>query len=642
VTGYADVELALEDLFFALTIPHDARLAPDERLVAYVEARPDRERNGFRRTLRVIDAETGADAAPGSAPAGRLPRWLPDARTLVFVCDADGDEPAGIFRWAPGEDAPPRRVCAADGVSDLVSSPDGREIAFVGAAPVARDPLAPLVFREGGFRVNGSPLPFDPPQLFVVDADGGEPRGLTRLGAAVGSPCWSPDGGRVAFAAGIQAHDPSHAYVLERDGGALRRVSPEGGECYAVAWTPAGDELLLTGRRDARVPGHARLFLQPLDGGAPRELAPELDRGVALSGGYDLGARPCVSADGRHALFAAPDRARVRLFRAPLDGGPAEALPGGETDGVRGVSAGPTRLVTVVARACDPGDVVVANADGSAPRRLTALNDPTLLARIAPPQERWFTAPDGTEIHALVLRDPAVQGPTPLVLDIHGGPHDAWVLPLRDVELYNWEFVARGFTVLLVNPRGSVGYGDAFQTAVQEAWGPSDMQDFIACVDGLIEEGLVDPDRLAVTGYSYGGYMTNYLIAHTDRFAAAVSQASASDMLLGYGASEVKHTLVREMGGPPTAERLERYDRMSPLRRADRVTTPTLFFTGMEDQTTPPAHAEAMFTLLRDLGCEAELVLYPGADHMGSGWPLSQRLDAWRRIVGWVTRHLPG
>jgi dipeptidyl aminopeptidase/acylaminoacyl peptidase len=640
MTDYADVELALEDLFFALTIAHDARLAPDERLVAYVEARPDRERNGFRRTLRVIDAETGADAAAGAVLPGKLPRWLPDARTLVFVRDADGEEPAGIFRWTLGG-AAPQRVCTADGVADLAPSPDGRTIAFVGAAPVERDPLAPLVFREGGFRMNGSPLPFDPPQLFVVEAGGGEPRQLTQLDVVVSSPCWSPDGTRIAFAAGYHQRDASYAYVLEPASGVLERVGPEGGECYAVAWTPAGDALLLTGKPDARKLGEARLFLVPLDGGTPRELAPELDRGVELSGGYDIGALPCVSVDGRFALFAAPDRARVRLFRAPLDGGPAEALPGGESDGVRGVSAGPTRLVTIVAGACDPGDVVVASADGSAPRRLTALNDPALLARLAPPQERWFTAPDGTEVHAVVLRDPAVEGPTPLVLDIHGGPHSAWLVALRDVEMYNWEFVARGYTVLLVNPRGSTGYGEAYSTAVEGGWGTHDMQDFMACVDGLIEEGLVDPRRMAVTGYSYGGYMTNYLITHTDRFAVAVSQASVSDMLWGYGASDRKYLFEQELRALPTSEHLELYDSMSPMRRVDRITTPTLFFTGLADETTPPAHAEAMFTLMRDLGREAELVLYPGADHMGSGWPLSQRMDAWRRIVGWVTRHLP-
>ena len=195
-------------------------------------------------------------------------------------------------------------------------------------------------------------------------------------------------------------------------------------------------------------------------------------------------------------------------------------------------------------------------------------------------EERTFTISDGTEVQAWLVRDPERQGPLPLLLDVHGGPHNAWNAAADEMHFYHQELAAKGWAVLLVNPRGSDGYGEAFYDGVQGAWGVADHLDFLEPIDALVAEGLADPDRLAVTGYSYGGFMTGWLTAHDDRFKAAVAGGIVSDLVSEYGASDDGALMGRyELGGPPW-ERPEEYAAMSPITRVDQVTTPTLVLHG--------------------------------------------------------------
>ena len=256
------------------------------------------------------------------------------------------------------------------------------------------------------------------------------------------------------------------------------------------------------------------------------------------------------------------------------------------------------------------------------------------------PEERTFTISDGTEVQAWLVRDPERQGPLPLLLDVHGGPHNAWNAAADEMHFYHQELAAKGWAVLLVNSRGSDGYGAAFYDGVQGAWGVADHLDFLEPIDALVAEGLADPDRLAVTGYSYGGFMTGWLTGHDDRFKAAVAGGIVSDLVSEYGASDDGALMGRyELGGPPW-ERVEEYAAMSPITRVGQVTTPTLVLHGKDDLTCPVGQAQQWHTSLRDQGVPTELVLYPDASHvfilLG---PPSQRLDYARRVVEWVERY---
>jgi CubicO group peptidase (beta-lactamase class C family) len=225
-------------------------------------------------------------------------------------------------------------------------------------------------------------------------------------------------------------------------------------------------------------------------------------------------------------------------------------------------------------------------------------------------------------------------------LDIHGGPHNAWNAAADETHLYHQELVSRGWAVLLVNPRGSDGYGAGFFNAVAGDWGAAEANDLLEPIDALVAEGLADPLRLAIAGYSYGGYMTCYLTGRATRFAAAVAGGVVSDLVSMVGTCDDAHLFSElELGGQYWQNR-ENYARMSPISSVENVSTPTLVLHGGADLTCPVGQAEQWHTALRELGVPTRLVLYPNASHafILIGTP-SHRLDFNRRVVDWVERY---
>ncbi|MFE7120892.1 serine hydrolase, partial [Streptomyces sp. NPDC057654] len=292
----------------------------------------------------------------------------------------------------------------------------------------------------------------------------------------------------------------------------------------------------------------------------------------------------------------------------------------------------------VLATADSYGEVATVDLASGATRVRTAhgMSDVALYVR----EEREFTVSDGTAVHGWLLRDPDRSGPGPLLLDVHGGPHNGWYGAADPFHLYHQVLAERGWTVLMLNPRGSDGYGEEFFTAVLGGWGISDAADLTEPLDELVAEGIADPRRLAVTGYSYGGFMTCYLTSRDGRFAAAVGGGVVTDLTSMAGTSDAAHLLgLAELGGTPWEER-EHYARQSPLSRVEDVTTPTLIVQGGEDVRCPVGQAEQWFNALRSRRVPTELVLYPGGTHMFPlDGPPSHRADFNQRVVDWVERY---
>ena len=650
--------LTLDDIY-RVPIVSSPQLSPDGSQVAYVVSVADRESDSMVSRIWLVTSDGAGRARPDrrtsagrarpltAGPYDRSPRWSPDGRGLAFTSKRQTDSQAQVFLIsATGGEA--RKITEVElGAGTPVWSPDGARLAFVGTVDLdqrsaAEREHAPLVVRTADYKADGKGLVGSlRDHLFVADVASGETEPITSGDYWASNPVWSPDSARLAFDAAMHPDrdlEPgTHAFVVDASGGEPEPVTTGTGSVKTAAFTPDGERLLLCGT-DREGVGHNRLLLQELGGGDPRDVAPGFDRNLMFGSTAYPGAPPQIVDDT--IFFCARDRGCTHAFSVPLDGGSPRRIMGSADTVVSGLYAVSQRIAFVGASPQGPGEVFVATTDGGTPRMLTQhVGEALGSVELRSPEERTFTASDGTEIHGWLLASDQ-SGPGPLLLDVHGGPHNAWSPVFDGVHLYHQLLAARGWNILLVNPRGSDGYGEKFFAGVTGAWGVADMGDFTCALDALIDEGITERGRIAVTGYSYGGYMTNWLTAHTDYFAAAVSGGCLSNMASDFGTADsaIWHTMV-ELGGTPF-EQPERFRELSPITAVTQVDTPTLLLHGEADMRCPIEQAEQWFTSLRARRVPVELVRYPGASHLFimDGRP-SHRRDYNERLVDWVVRH---
>lgn len=644
--------LGFDDLY-AIALPEQPALSPDGTRIAYVLRTAEREHDREDRALWMVPADGGAARRLTRGPADTAPAWSPDGRWIAFVRGGDGPPQLWLLPADGGEPEPVTHLPAGAGAP--VWSPDGTAIAFPAPvdsahqSAVAPTAPAPVVADRLGYKADGQGLLGTVrSHLHVVDLDRRDVRQVTHGDWHAGSPAWSPDGHSLAFCAARGADADltlcSQAYVVDcrTPGAAPRPVGPDEGVAHAVNWTANGDALLVVGRTDTTL-GHARLLRVPLHGGAPVDLTAGLDRNVMPGGPGYPGALPQPATEQRQLLLCLRERGCTHLYAMDADGGEPRALVGGAGRVVSGLSTVGDTAAFVLATGTSYGEIATVEVSTGREQVLTRHGAGLGEVELFTPQEREFTVSDGTTVHGWLLRDPAATGPVPLLLDIHGGPHNAWNGAADPFHLYHQVLVARGWSVLLLNPRGSDGYGEAFFTAARGAWGRADAPDFLEPLDALVAEQIADPQRLAVAGYSYGGFMTCYLTSRDDRFAAAVAGGVVSDLTSMCGTSDEAHPLAAaELGGTPWQNR-EIYAELSPYARVEHVRTPTLVVHGAADELCPVGQAEQWFTALRLRGVPTRLVLYPGGSHLFLlDGPPSHRMDLARRIVDWVERHAGG
>ncbi|GEP33854.1 serine hydrolase [Nocardioides szechwanensis] len=634
--------MRIDDLT-ALAVPSQPALSPDGSRLAYVLRTLDGEADRNVDQLWVVPTgDRATDGSPRRLTSGTgdtSPRWSPDGSRLAFVRAGDG--PGQVWLLAADGGEPEQVTDLPLGADAPVWSPDGSRIAFTAAVDPAARGTGPIVTTRLDYQADGAGM-FGSvrSQLHVLDVATGDCRQLTDGPEHAGEPAWATDGRTLAFTRHVGEDSDltfrTAVHLLDIDDAQARPrvVAFEDGIAGTVSNASDGS-LLVVGWAGSLV-GHARLFRVPLDGGDVQDLTGHLDRNVMPGATAYPGARPVDTDDG--ALFCLRDRGCTHLWR--VAGGHASPMLDGDGRVVSGLSVAGSSAAVVLATPTSYGEVVLLDLATGAERVLTdhgaALADVELFERVP----RTFTISDGTEVQAWVIRDPELSAPGPLLLDIHGGPHNAWNDAADEMHVYHQELAARGWTVLLVNPRGSDGYGAAFYDGVNGAWGVADADDFLEPIDVLVAEGLADADRLAVTGYSYGGFMTCYLTAHDGRFKAAVPGGLVSDLTSMYGTCDDGALLSGfELGGTPW-EKPEQYAAMSPLTRVADVTTPTLVLHGGGDLTCDLGQAQQWHTSLRHLGVPTQLVIYPEQSHafILTGRP-SHRADYNRRVVDWVEQY---
>ncbi|HYT99449.1 MAG TPA: S9 family peptidase [Gemmatimonadales bacterium] len=647
--------------YYRLTALGDPRVSPDGRRIAFVVTTVVEDKDRRHSEIWTVPTDGSAPAFRYTSPATEAsnPVWSPDGSLLAFTSKREGfDDDVWFLRTtAPGGEAFQARGVHAT----PVFSGDGKWLLYSWRGPEPdslkkdswRTRVSPRAITRGPDpkRFDGrvyTSLPFlederglvppretrRPSHLYLVPSGGGEPKQLTSGDLSQRAPGWSPDGRAIVFVqdstdtSEVRDQVRPQLYVLTVADGAVRRLATSYVENVEPAWSPDGNAIAFIcskGRGEEN-----DVCVIPAAGGTVRNLTSAWD--LDPSG-------PAWSPDSKTVYFSAETRGNIHVFAAPAAGGTVRQITMGERQ-----LSGPaiTRdgkwLAYPASDATHPTELFVApvgRSGAGSDKRLTSFND-SLLAQLVtiPADTLWFTSVGGLSIEAFLMRPNGYRpGKSyPLILYIHGGPH--W--NYGNVFFPEMQLLAgQGYWVLLVNPRGSTGYGHAFTFATRGRWGMEDYQDLMKAVDVAIARGGVDTTRLGVAGGSYGGFMTNWVVGHTHRFAAAETDRSIYDWYSWYGSSDAQGLTDYEFSGPPwDADSLYRV--LSPMTYAKSIRTPLLIVHSEDDRRTPITDGEQLFVMLRKRGVPAEFVRYPrsyhGLSRTGPPWLLVDRLE---RIRTW-------
>jgi len=660
--------LTLEDYYRLATVTGPA-ISPDGRHVTLVRNVIDEAANQRRSEIWLAAGDGSAAPTRMTIPSinATNPVWSRDGKLLAFTSQRSVGQPttdtAPIWFLSlerPGE------AFQIPGVGGApIFSPDNRWIAFTRAArPPPRAPQAlseperkirerftgrahewiQYRFDGRGYLPDPTDSIADPPEeLYIVARDGGAPRRLTTLGVDVQDPVWNPSSTALALTANTHQRDE---YTYERADlwlvsldGTTSRLTDDGYHHSSPAWSPDGKTLVFLRRKGLTLVIGAKesrgapvdLYVMPAGGGGGgpmRNLTAEWDL---------IPEQPSWSGDGRFVYFMAEEGGDRHLFRTGVTGATVERITKGPRRlGGLTIAAAGDRIAYTATDPTHPAEAYAARLDGSGEVKLTSFNDSLVAAvDLVPAARLRYSSKDGTEIEGWLIQ-PRGSGPHPLILSIHGGPHGAYGNEFS----FPFQLLAmQGYAVLYTNPRGSTGYGEQFLWATWGGWGILDAEDVLGGVDYVLTRFPIDRNRLGVSGYSYGGFLTNWVITHDRRFTAAVSGAGISNWVSDYATADIPRTKESEFFGPPWEERSgELLMKQSPVMHAKGVTTPTLFLHGEADYRVPLEQAEQMYLALRKQRVPARLVRYPNTSH--GGWTPWNMVHRYHEEVRWFGRYL--
>ena len=596
----------------------------------------------------------------GSKPARQItfsergesqPQWSPDGSMISFVSargTASGDEqPRGqihVLRLEGGEAE--KITDVKEGVSGYAWSPDGRRIGFLSVDSLPKNTEAarkrrddPQVY-EGDLRLS---------HVWVVDVGTKKATELVHTSEFTvrGTPSWSPDSRRIAYVTSpttLLRDERRKGFIVDAAGGTPDAIVTDADIQGTPQWSPDGRTLAMTTLRQTHpmVPD-SMPFREILNSHLVLyDVAAKRSRDV--SAGFDNSPGGLAwSTDGAALFFTAGDRVYSSVFRFDVASGKYTQLT--QRQLVRGLSfdKSGTRVSMSIDSPLSPAEVYASDASFASPRKLTSTNPQLATIALGESEVVTWKSADGQEVEGVLLKPVGYrQGQRyPLLVDIHGGPTGAHTAGFKA----NWGspgqyWAGQGWAVLYPNPRGSTGYGEKFMRGNIPDWGGGDYRDIMAGADAMVARGIADADRLAVTGWSYGGYMTSWVVTQTTRFKAAMEGAGLFDLVSMYGTTDIPGYIASFFKGVPTKETLEFYRQRSAMTFVDNVRTPLLILHGANDQRVPIGQPMQYYRALKDRGRIVELVFYPREGH-GLGEYYHQ-IDKIQREYDWIAKYTLG
>ena len=644
--GASDKHFSI-DLLLQLAAVSDPQVSPEGDWIAYTVSRRDMDKDKSASQIWMVAASGGTPVAmTAEGMSSSHPRWSPDGRYLTFL-SARNEGQTQIWSLYRGGGEAVQLSDTTQSVSDFEWSPDSSRLLLVLQDPTAAELEAkkqgddyeekaapPWVIDREQFKTDYvGYLDRRRTHIYLLDPASKDLSQLTSGDYDDYTPAWSPDGKHIAFTSN-RSENPDDNYntdiwVVVADGGEPTRVSDNPGPDESPAWSPDGERITHTSAINLEATLYAtwHLAISAADGSSTRLLSEELDRMI-----YS----PEFSPDGEHIWFLLEDSGEQNLARISPEGGQIERLIRGENVVSAFTLTGNNEATALVSNPHLPAEVFTL-ADGDLVQKTFTNRDLLAGTELGEVVEVQFKSKDGTAIEGFVIKPPGfTEGKRyPAILDIHGGPQSQYDFGFsQDAQMY----AAAGYLVIHPNPRGSTGYGEEFCLGIWQDWGGTDFEDVMAAVDDAIERGWADPDRLAVTGWSYGGMLTNHVITRTDRFKAALTGASSTLYVANYGHDMYQRWWAQELGLPWEQEARAHYERLSPFNRVEQVVTPTLIMGGEKDWNVPIINSEQLYLALKKLGVETQLVVYPGEFH-GINKP-SYEKDLHQRYLDWFGRFL--
>lgn len=644
-SGQDTLKSVTVDQLLTLKGVSDLQISPDEMWIAYAVSSIDTAKDKSFNQIWMVPAD-GGDPIPMTSreSSASRPRWSPDGKYLSFLAAKGENAKAQVWNLNRLGGEAIQVTAIKQGVSAYDWSPDGQRLMLV-----LKDPKPAELTKDT--KDDKKPLPYVIDRIFFKEDNEGyldrrrdhlyifTPGDTAATQITSGDyddsgPRWSPDGKSIVFVSNRSGNPDlsydSNLWIVQADirdkGARIRQLTTNPVSDESPEWSPDGSSIAyVTTLDDAIMPFSMEyLALVPAAGGTPELLARNLDRRVFS---------PKFSRDGKMIYFGMEDRGKRVLASVSPGGGKPVPLVSGNLS-VSDYKVGANGIYTIHEYSDRPGEVYRWGNESA--QKLTTVNDSLLAHMHLEPYEKVrFKSKDGTPVEGFVIKpagfDPS--GKYPLILWIHGGPIGQYTYDLHATGQF---FAASGYVVLLVNPRGSTGYGEDFCKAIFADWGNRDYEDVMAGVDHLIGLGYVDEERLGVGGWSYGGILTNYVITKTTRFKAAISGASLGILMSNFGHDQYIKWYNAEFGMP--WENRDVWERLSPFNDVEKITTPTLWIGGDVDWNVPIMNSEQMYQGMKALGKETQLVVYPG-EHHSIRRPSFQK-DRYERFVAWFDKYL--